>query len=349
MAYARHPLNVDFIKKHHIEKWVGTFDDEFAIDPESFTISVLVNGVMEPIEALTRRTTSRGDVLIENHQKLFYMQGQGIIHFDPEEQRDGTIPAFRVKSKQTLNEYYLEVQTIVDATGTHNHAFMTLHASDGTERSMGYFRVQGQEQEWGDFMTTTKASLASPDRYEFMRLDKYRKRTVIPLTKAQHSEILVRVAGWKKVYNPINQNCLSMMKPIIQEVTGVKLETKSSLLRAYTGVNLNCYFIMRYFPPARIFTAAIIYSLAVVRNLVFVWMGAFNKHEGVGVFNHWYDVFNPRKGMPDHPRALRDWQVRVERSGTLPLLADAEKRDAWWYAKDLVWAQDERDGLVDMA
>ncbi|MCH9613660.1 MAG: Processive diacylglycerol beta-glucosyltransferase [Chlamydiia bacterium] len=349
MAFARHPKDVDFMKKHHIEKWVGTFDDAFSINPVTFEISVKVDGRYETLRSLRNRTLADGDLLLHGDTKLSYVQHRGIVAFDPENLEPGELVPFKVKASRKHADYRLEVQTVVDDSGDHNHAFLTLKAPDGTVHSIGYFRPYAQEQEYTDLLTSTDASLAVPDRYEHMRLDHYRKRTVIPLTEAQHQEILRRVTQTDMVYNPINRNCLSMMKRVVEDVTGVQLETKSSLLQAYGGINPNTWAVLRYLPPLRIVAAAGLYLVAVMRNLLFAAIGAFRQNNGVSVFENWYDIFNPAKGMPDHPRALRAWQERVEAAGTLPRLENAEERGAWWYARDVVWPQNERDGVLNMA
>lgn len=349
MAFARHPKDIDFMKRHHIEKWVGTFDDAFSIDPVTFEISVLADGNYETLQSLRQRTVADGDLLFHGDAKLFYVQHQGIVAFDPENLQPGEIVPFKVKTDRKTSDYRLEVQTVVDDLGAHNHAFLNLKAPDGTVHSIGYFRPYAEEQEYTDLLTSTDASLVVPDRYEHMRLDKHRKRTVIPLTADQHREILERVTQTDMVYNPINRNCLSMMKRVVEDVTGVHLDTKSSLLQAYLRINPNTWTVFRYLPPLRIAAAAGLYLAAVVRNIVYAAIGAFRQNKGVSVFEHWYDVFNPLKGMPDHPRALRAWQERVETTGQLPRLADAKERDALWYAKDIVWPQHERDGVLNMA
>lgn len=347
LAFTHHPEEVDFIKKHHIEKWVGTFDHEIVVDPDTYEMQVLCEGKLTSIKSLMAITHSSGDVLFKDGEKLFYVEEQGITRFDPEKQEAGIIPIFKLK--KASNEYFLEINTVIDDTGTHNHAFMTLHDPSGKVHSFGYFRPYGHQVDWTELLHSMEGSLASPDRYEFMRLEKYRKRTVVPLTAYEHSEILRRVVGLEKVYNLINQNCISMMKRVLKEVVGIQLETRSSLMKAYLGINLNKYALLRYVPPFRLIAAGLVYGLSLFRNVVYIFLGAYKKHNGVSVFNRWYDVFNPKKGMPDHPKALREWQEKVEADGYLPRDRDEKDKDLWWYAKDLLWAQCDREGLVDMA
>ena len=174
-----------------------------------------------------------------------------------------------------------------------------------------------------------------------MRLENYRKSTTIDLNQEQHAQILAAMTEESYAYNPINQNCLSVMKRVVERVTGVAIETKSSLLEAYGGVNLNKIGVLRYVPGVRQVAAVCLYFLAVVRNLGMACIGGFKKHNGVAVFNHWYDVFNPRKGMPDHPRAMRAWQERG-------VLTQKQERGILWYVKDFFWPQDERDGVLNI-
>ncbi len=333
IAFALHPAQVKFIKEHRLEKYVGARDGELRVDANTKDYMILADGNYTSIAAISQNHTSERNRLYRQvdavRRRVFYKDGVGLTACDgtatqkeDPEYFQATVPLFKTKADRKHKDYRLEIWTVIktDEGDQHTHGWIGLKHPNGEVRHVGFFRREGEEMPWGSLTTTSVGDFhGDGDRYDFMRLEPYTKRTSIEIDQGMYErgiDYILRRQNDEphRHFNVINQNCTNMVNGVLQEVLGWQLPMDSSLLDIGCGIDLKNNLLIKYCPPVRVFAFVVCAALSILRNIIIVCLGGtFTGDEDKRVFNNILEVFNPYAGRASHPLMLRRWQEKVEK------------------------------------
>jgi len=390
LSGAKFPRDLEFVHKHHLAKQAGTFNETMRVNPETGRYQVKWEGEYVDVTAVRDKCETRlEDRLFYNDKWVLYRENLGLVEpdnsdpyrADPEKFK--TMPIVRKKENRKHKDYRIELFTIKSPDGAHNHMSGVLKNPDGEIRDIGFFRKRGEEKDFFDLLEVTTGDFSAADRYKYMRMEKYTKKTVVRMTKEQHDAVIADIEHRQanpntgRNYSPIHYNCVSLFTQILREKADLDIPTKASLLHSFFGINLNKFKIFRYFTPLRLAAVLITCVLSFLRNLVTIIVGAvFRGPVHKRLFKSPFDFLKLRQSMPDHTHVVIRWQEKVEKAQqkaieelkasaktaeekatlderihdikvTIPEhLRHKPQRSLWWYIKDAFWAQSDEDDTV---
>ncbi|GAB4185020.1 MAG: hypothetical protein Tsb0015_01620 [Simkaniaceae bacterium] len=326
-AFVKNPLQVDFIKEHHIEKYAGTRNDHIKIDACTKEILVKYEGEYRPVSWIMENHDSQRQRLYKDGVRIFYKDKLGLapcVKGDPyreDPEHFDVLPIYKCKETRKHADFRLEIRCAVSDKWTEgNHGWLVLKNPSGEVRSFGYFWREGDEPphlkmlhpEIGEFH-------ADGDRYDYMRVEDRVSKTCISIDENTHNAIIKSVEEFQndrknRIFNPVNHNCVWFIHHIVKKHLDIDLPIRGTLLDSFVGFNLRKNFFIKYIPPIRVFAFFLYYLTSVARNFTYLLLGArFWGPTEKRMFHSVFDLFNPKMGMPYHPSILKKWQQSVEK------------------------------------
>ncbi len=325
-AFIRHPQQIDFIKKHFIDKHVAYRNHQLAIDFQTKDISVLYEGEYRQISDIMRTHQSARQRLYCEDQRVFYKDRLGFVRCEPNnrEKEDPEhfvqLPIHRTNPNRKHQDWRLEIRCAVSNKWVEgNHSWLVLRNPNGQVRRFGWFWREGDEPAYFRLLRPEIGEFhADGDRYDYYVQDSGAiTKTCITIDQEKHDAIIHSVEEFQnrrdeRIFNPVYHNCSWFTHYILKKHVDVDIPIQRTLLEFFFGIDLRKNFLVRYVPPVRVAAFFVCYALSIARNFTYLLLGArFWGEKNQRMFQSFFSLFNPKKGMPYNPRALKAWQQKV--------------------------------------
>ena len=320
LSFLYRPTSVNFLQRLHLHRKMATFDHHVRLNDAADPL-ILINGELIPAREAANRFEIFQQRIVEKEsaKEYFYHYEKGLIEGSHDLWR-GPIPVFKRNPDRKTQDYRMEVMSCV---GRENHSWIRLKDPEGNVISVGKFWDKDVDIPGVALLTALPGALHIGDMHEYMGHEDINKRTVLPLTEVQFKRIKraiqieqARLLDEEEGYNMISENCTSFVRKMVK-MAGHDINTQAPVF--YAVFNPPRWFkrIYNQSLAVRWISTILFYPILLVKNIFayFLGGGSYDGDSGLRkarVFNNIWEVFDPSKGMVDHPIQVRAWQDEME-------------------------------------
>lgn len=317
-VFLQRPEEVDFVKNLHLHRLASTFEHKFTV--REGHLYIRSDGNETSVTDLIGKFKYVNDRIIstDDQREYTYTYDQGLTPITDGQHPlhwEGEIPLFKQKDRKT-KDYRLEV---ISAIGKENHGWTRLKDPEGNIYSFGRIWDPDYQLEKIQRAKTIPGLVkGAGDIQEFLGLEEDWKKTKIQIDQTTFDHLkatIIKIQREDKTYNLINNNCVSTVDKLLQEL-GIDLRTNSSATAFFIPIPGTIKkFFYRHQTIYKI-TSFITYPMTLLRNLGLAAVGMFNQEIDErftrGGLRQVWKVIDPQSTMIDHPSQLRTVQEILE-------------------------------------